>query len=269
LDGWGEESAEVDVDDLEHCRMVALKAASLAGAQLARSFRSGTKFNYKRPHTDPVSEADRASESLIVEYIGRHRPHDRILAEEGGDHVTDGKLRWVVDPLDGTVNYLQGIPFWCVSISCERWCVDQWWPVIGVVFDPTHEELFWSAEGAGAFLNRQRLTVSKIAEMRNAVIATGYAYDLGHREAQAAMMATLITQVSGIRMLGSTALAMCWVAAGRFGAYFEDRAARWDWSAASLIAREAGASVTPLGTGMLTAAPRIFDDMLKHVGVVR
>jgi fructose-1,6-bisphosphatase/inositol monophosphatase family enzyme len=137
------------------------------------------------------------------------------------------------------------------------------------VFDPTHEELFWSAEGAGAFLNRQRLTVSKIAEMRNAVIATGYAYDLGHREAQAAMMATLITQVSGIRMLGSTALAMCWVAAGRFGAYFEDRAARWDWSAASLIAREAGASVTPLGTGMLTAAPRIFDDMLKHVGVVR
>ncbi len=259
----------IDTDELEHCRLVGLDVAHLAGAELTRLFRSETEISYKRAHTDPVSGADRASESLIVKYLRRHRPSDRILTEEGGDYATTSRLRWVVDPLDGTVNYLRGIPFWCVSISCELWRADQWRPIIGVVFDPVHDELFCSVDGGGAFLNRQRLAASRIAVIHDAVIATGYAYDLEHREAQKAMLATLITRVGGVRMLGSTALAMCWVAAGRLDAYFEDRAARWDWSAASLIASEAGASVTPLGTGALAAAPPIFDDVLEYLTVAR
>lgn len=251
--------------ELQHCLTVAQQAARSGGDELLRSFRAVTDVRYKQAHTDPVSGADLASEAAITDWLRRHRPEDGVLAEEGGDEAGKSRLRWVVDPLDGTVNYLRGHTFWCVSVACEQWRGGRWAPVVGAVFDPLHDELFSAVEGQGAFLGEERLNGPPTDALDDALIATGYAYDVSHRREQGALLAGLVGGVAGVRMLGSTALALSWVAAGRLDAYFEDRASRWDWAAGRLVASEAGARVRPLGTGVLAAADVLFDGIEEHV----
>ncbi|MER5704720.1 inositol monophosphatase family protein [Micromonospora sp. NPDC002296] len=254
--------------ELDDCRRVAEEAARLGGRELLRRFGDHGRVDYKTASTDPVSDADRASEARIVELLRARRPDDGILAEEGSGHVGGSGLRWVLDPLDGTVNYVSGIPFWCVSVACEEETADGWQPVVGVILDPVHDELFHAVRGRGAYLGDSPLVRPAGTALDEVILASGYAYDVAHRRVQAAVVADLAGDVRGVRMLGTTALALCWVAAGRCDAYVEDRAFRWDWAAGLVIATEAGAAVEVHGSRVLAAPPELIDDLRPRVAAL-
>ncbi|MFG1914758.1 inositol monophosphatase family protein [Micromonospora sp. NPDC048898] len=257
---------EIGMDDsVRVLRDLAREVAHLGGVELLRHFGDHGRVDYKSSRTDPVSAADRASEQVIVALLRRRRPSDGILAEEGSDQDSGSGLRWVIDPLDGTVNYISGIPFWCVSVACERATPDGWAPLLGVVHDPVHDETFHAVSGAGAWLGERQLRLEGRTGLDEVILATGYAYDVAHRKSQADMIADLAIDVRGVRMLGSTALALAWVAAGRIDAYVEDRASPWDWAAGRVIAAEAGASVEPLDTGVFAAPPELVGQLRSRV----
>ena len=220
---------------------LAVDIAHEAGV-LLRSYtgRADLDVGTKTTATDPVSAADRASERLISERILAARPDDGLLGEErAGDRSGTSGLRWVVDPLDGTVNYLYGIPQWCVSIAVE----DDAGPLVGVVHDPNRNETFAARRAAGSTLNGSPLRISPPPGVSAALIATGYSYDAAARRAHATMLADLIGHVRDLRRCGSAALDLSWIAAGRWDGYAEFGLHRWDWSAASLVVSEAGGTL--------------------------
>lgn len=251
--------------DTRHCLAVAQEVARLAGAELLRRFRGPARVDAKSTATDLVSDADRTAEAVAMTFLRRHRPDDSVLGEEGAAHEGTSAYRWVVDPLDGTVNYLSGIPFWCVSVGCERREDGEWRPWLGVVHDPVHEEVFRAVTGEGAQLRGAPLRRGPDPVLGDAVLATGFAYDQGHRRHQAAFVAGLAPEVRGVRMVGSTALALCWVAAGRLDVYLEDRTKRWDWSAGTPIATEAGADVRMVGSVLLAAPPTLAGGLAARI----
>jgi fructose-1,6-bisphosphatase/inositol monophosphatase family enzyme len=163
-----------------------------------------------------------------------------LVAEEGSATESTSGLRWLVDPLDGTINYLYGIPHWCVSVACA----DADGAIAGAVFDPIRGELFTAARGAGAHLGGRPIATSSVAEVAAALVATGFSYDAGERAAQAAIVARVAGSVRDIRRAGSAALDLAWVAAGRIDAYFEVSRSAWDTAAGALLVREAGGEVT-------------------------
>jgi myo-inositol-1(or 4)-monophosphatase len=221
---------------------LAVDVAHEAGA-LLRSYagRADLDVGTKTTATDPVSAADHASERLITTRLAAVRPDDGVVGEErSADRRGSSGLRWVVDPLDGTVNYLYGIPQWCVSIAVE----DDAGPLAGVVHDPNRDETFAAHRGAGATLNGSPLRVVPPERVSAALIATGYSYDAAARRAHAAMLADLIGEVRDLRRCGSAALDLSWIAAGRWNGYAEFGLHRWDWSAASLVVLEAGGTLT-------------------------
>ena len=240
---------------------LAVGLAREAGA-LALSMHAGLGDpSTKSSPTDVVTAADRAAEALLVEGIRRARPGDGILGEEGAaDEGTTG-VRWVIDPVDGTVNYLYGLPQWGVSIGVE---VDGG-AVAGVVFDPAKDELFTAVRGGGSALNGSPLRCTAATDLSQALVATGFGYDARRRAAQAALLPTLLPAVRDIRRVGAGALDLCAVAAGRVDAYYEQGLSPWDMSAGLLIATEAGARVgglngrPPSGDMVLAAAPGVFD----------
>lgn len=240
--------------------------ARRAGDELLRRYGSATGVESKSSATDPVSDADRASERLIAAAITRARPGDAIVGEEGSDRAGSSGLRWVIDPLDGTVNYLYGHPGWAVSVGCY----DDEGAVAGVVYDPVHDELFAATRGAGAECNGRSLAVNDPVPLEHALIATGFSYDPTHRRAQAAVAARLLGAVRDIRRVGAASLDLCWLAAGRVDGYYEDSTSWWDWAAGALIAREAGAVVSELrpthGSGMVgvVAAGVALHDRLRR-----
>jgi myo-inositol-1(or 4)-monophosphatase len=217
--------------------------------------------------TDMVTEMDHASEALLREHLLGARPDDGFLGEETG--LTEGAsgIRWVVDPLDGTTNYLFGYPSWNVSIAAE----DDEGGVAGVVIDPLLGETFTGTRGGGAFRNGRPLTCSSKADLATALCATGFAYDPARRRAQAAVLEQVIGRIRDIRRSGAAAVDLCSVACGRVDAYWERGLGPWDLAAGSLIAREAGARVEPdaeLGF-TLAAPPALFDalrDLLLQAG---
>ncbi|MGY3519069.1 inositol monophosphatase family protein [Micromonospora sp. PTRAS2] len=254
--------------ELDDCRRVAEEAARLGGRELLRRFGDHGRVDHKTASTDLVSEADRASEAHIVQLLRARRPDDGILAEEGSGHTGSSGLRWVLDPLDGTVNYIAGMPFWCVSVACEEETPDGWRPVVGVVLDPVHDELFHAVRGRGAFRDDVPLARPASTALDEVILAVGYAYDVAHRRVQAAVVADLAGDVRGVRMLGSTALALAWIAAGRCDAYVEDRTFRWDWAAGLVIAVEAGAAVEVSGSRVLAAPPELIDGLRPRVAAL-
>ncbi len=248
----------LDLDDL---LSLATDLAREAGA-LALSMRAGLgESDTKSSPTDVVTAADRASESLLVEGIRRARPDDGLLGEEGASTPGSTGVRWVLDPIDGTVNYLYGIPQWCVSIGVEH----KGEAVVGVVFDPSKDELWQGVRGAGSTLNGRSLRCSAVSELAQALVATGFGYDARRRAAQAKVLIELLPTVRDLRRIGAGALDLCAVAAGRVDAYYEQGMSPWDHSAGALIAREAGARVgglrgAPTGYPMvLAAAPGVYD----------
>lgn len=240
---------------------IAIELARSAG-QLALAMHSGLgDHDTKSTPTDVVTAADRAAEALLVEGIRRRRPGDGILGEEGAAEAGTTGVRWVVDPIDGTVNYLYGLPQWGVSIGVE---VDGA-AAAGVVFDPAKDELFAAVRAGGATLNGDPLRCTSASELSQALVATGFGYDARRRAAQAAVLPELLPAVRDIRRVGAGALDLCAVAAGRVDAYYELGLSPWDMSAGLLIATEAGARVgglrgqPPSAAMVLATAPGVFD----------
>ncbi len=211
--------------------------------ELALQMRAGVEqLAPKSSPTDAVTAADRAVEQLLVDGIRGARPDDGILGEEGAaDEGTSG-VRWVIDPIDGTVNYLYGLSGWAVSVGVE---VDGI-AVAGAVFAPTRGELWQAALGAGATLDGAPLRCSRVNDLAQALVATGFGYDARRRAAQARILPALVPAVRDIRREGAGALDLCSVAAGRVDAYYEQGLSPWDLCAGGLIAREAGARVEGL-----------------------
>jgi myo-inositol-1(or 4)-monophosphatase len=268
---------------------VARSEAVAAGALLLESYLSGHAHEIasKSTPTDLVSEADRLAERVIREGLAIRRPNDGFLGEESGGHEGSSGLRWVVDPLDGTVNFLFGIPQWSVSIAVQ----DQHGGLAGVVHDPVRGETFAAARGEGAptlealavpspisgqppagSVKTCVLSASRCAEPSAAMLATGFAYDARVRAAQARVLARVIPHVRDIRRLGSAALDLAWTAAGRYDAYFERTVKPWDIAAGTLICEAAGLRVVELPVhedlpwGILVAPPALCEQLLELVG---
>jgi myo-inositol-1(or 4)-monophosphatase len=241
---------------------LAMTAARAAGALLRERFRAPqTDVATKTSPTDMVSDVDRSAEAMIFEGIRSERPDDSILGEESGEAFGPSGLRWVVDPLDGTTNYLFGIPHWAVSIACE----DASGPFAGVVFDPLRDELFCARRDTGATLNGDPINVSDATDITRALIGTGFSYRHEERAAGAELLPHVLPGVRDIRRAGAAALDLAWVAAGRLDGFYESGLAPWDRAAGALIAREAGARIEPMpaigpsGDGVIAAGPGIFD----------
>jgi myo-inositol-1(or 4)-monophosphatase len=192
----------------------------------------------KSTPTDLVSDADVNAERAIREVLHRRRPDDSILGEEGDEVTGTTGLRWVVDPLDGTGNYLFGIPQWCVSVACEGRA--------GVVLDPLRDERFEVVDGGPATLNGEPLQGSARDDLSTALVATGFAYDAGVRARQAEVVARVIPRVADVRRLGSAALDLAWTAAGRYDAYYERGVSPWDVAVGTMLCAAAGLEVRAL-----------------------
>jgi myo-inositol-1(or 4)-monophosphatase len=224
-------------------RALAESVAREAGALLREAFRGPElRISAKSTPTDLVSEADHNAERLIRERIASARPNDGVLGEEGGDRAGTSGVHWIVDPLDGTVNFLFGIPQWAVSIACE----DAGGALAGVVYDPLRDELF-SAERDGApTLDGRPITASTKADMATAMVGTGFGYDAEVRRAQAVIAARLLPEVRDLRRFGAAAIDLAWTACGRLDAYYEHGLNAWDLAAGGLICARAGLDVRPL-----------------------
>jgi myo-inositol-1(or 4)-monophosphatase len=221
---------------------LATELAREAGALALRMRHDVAVVDAKSSPTDVVTAADRAVEELLVGRLREARPDDGLLGEEGGALAGTSGLTWVVDPIDGTVNYLYGIPQWAVSIGLE----DGTGAVVGVVYDPSKDELWQAVRGQGACLDGAPLACSGATELSQSLVGTGFGYDARRRSAQSRALPDLLPKVRDIRRLGSGALDLCSVAAGRLDGYYEQGLSPWDLSAGALIAREAGALVTGL-----------------------
>lgn len=238
------------MDDLD----IAVAAARAGGAIVRDGFARTVTPEYKRQF-DPVTATDHSSEAAVLFAITQHRPDDAILAEESGGTIPDGRL-WIVDPLDGTVNFVHGIPQ--ISVSVALWEGDR--PLVGVIYDPLRDECFSASAGGGAYLNQHPIGVSPAESLEHSVAATGFPYDHGdYADEYAQVVGAVLASVNGIRRFGSAALDLAWVAAGRYEAYWELGLAPWDQAAGILIVREAGGRVTDLlGTNSVPATPLVL-----------
>ena len=242
---------------------LAEQVARAAGVQLREAFSGGAlRTHTKSTPTDLVSEADVAAEKLIREALSRARPDDGILGEEGSDSPGTSGLRWIVDPLDGTTNFLFGIPQWCVSIAVE----DGSGTLAGVVFDPMRDECWAAVRGDAATLNGAPLQrPQRAGGLAAALVCTGFGYDADVRAAQAASVTRLLPRVRDIRRLGACALDLAWTAGGRFDAYYERGVKLWDIAAGELICASAGLHTrrlepAPPAEGGILAAPAALAD---------
>lgn len=245
---------------------VAWHAALRAGAFLRDERPHDLVIDTKSTPSDVVSAMDRDAEAMIIEDLLGARPADGLLGEEGGERPGTSGVRWVVDPLDGTVNYLHRLPMWGVSIAAE---VDGRGE-IGVVHVPEFAESYVAARGQGAWLVRdgvgERLSGSDCPTLSAAIVATGFGYAAERRRRQAEVVTGLITQVSDVRRMGAAVVDFCWLARGRVDAYYETGLNPWDMAAGGLIAAEAGVVVTGLrdddmSESFVAAVPAIADDL--------
>jgi len=204
---------------------------------------------------DMVTEADKASEALIVERIRAAYPDHDLLGEEGARGTASATgLQWIIDPLDGTTNFAHHLPTFAVSIGLEQ----HGKPLLGVVYDPMREECFTAARGEGARLNGQPIRVSATPELIRSMLVTGFSYDRETRLKQAHLWRVFIPQVQAIRQTGSAALNLCYLAAGRFDGYWERGISAWDVAAGACILQEAGGTVTDLDGGPFSSADRVI-----------
>ncbi|MDW6021922.1 inositol monophosphatase family protein [Mesorhizobium sp. BAC0120] len=227
---------------------VMVQAATKAGRSLARDFGEvqNLQVSLKGPG-DYVSQADRKSEEIIFAELSRARPGYSFLMEERGEvSGDDGQHRWIVDPLDGTTNFLHGIPIFAISIALER----QGQLVAAVVYNPAMDELYTAERGGGAFLNDRRLRVSARTQLPDAVIGTGIPHlGRGHHGNFLIELRNVMGEVSGIRRLGAASLDLAYVAAGRFDGFWEEALSPWDIAAGILLIREAGGFVSDRAGG--------------------
>jgi myo-inositol-1(or 4)-monophosphatase len=240
---------------------LAARAARAAGdLLLERSGGPATGIASKTSGTDLVSDTDRDAEAVIVGMIQAARPGDAIVGEEGADAPGSGEVHWLVDPLDGTINYLWGIPQWSVSVAA----LDATGPLVGVVHDPSRGETFAAARGGGARLGETPLRMGPGPPLDQALVGTGFAYRAAERARQAALLQQVLPAVRDVRRFGSAAMDLAWVACGRLDGYYERGLNPWDWAAGRLIVSEAGGIVQDLPAtaedpiGCIAAPPALF-----------
>jgi myo-inositol-1(or 4)-monophosphatase len=230
----------VTTPDLAALRDVAVSVAVEAAELLAATVDDvRAAVDTKSTATDMVTEMDRASEALVVRRLRELRPDDGIVGEEGASHPGTSGVVWVVDPLDGTTNYLYRHPGWNVSVGATVDGV----PTVGAVVVPSQREVFAAATGLGATRNDLPLAIGPAASLPHCLVGTGFGYDPATRRAQAEALSRLIARIRDVRRGGAAAADLCSVACGRLDAYYETGLAEWDRTAATVIAREAGARV--------------------------
>lgn len=253
-----------NVELLEIAATVARRAAAFAlqrrqdGVEIAAS---------KSSLSDIVTRADRETEQLIRDALAAARPQDGFLGEESGGGSSASGLTWVVDPIDGTVNYFYGIPAWAVSIAVVEGDPEPstWRTLAGAVVNPVLKEVYTASAGGGARLNGSPIHVTEGVDLELALVGTGFGYDAEVRRRQARFVGELVGDVRDIRRIGAASLDLCSVAAGRLDAYFERGLNPWDHAAGALIAQEAGARVAGIGGGpadrrlLVAAAPDLFE----------
>lgn len=246
---------------------VAIAAARAGGDIVAEHFGASPDTEYKGKF-DPVTAVDRAAEAAVLAVIEEFRPADEVMAEESGGTFHEGR-HWIVDPLDGTVNFIHGIPQVSVSVALYEGTKG----LVGVVYDPLRDELFTAVHDEGARLNGHVISVSDTRDLGRAVVATGFPYDHDERaEELAIVVREMLRHVNGLRRFGSAALDLAWVAAGRFDAYWELGIAPWDGAAGEILVREAGGVVTdPLGRqstpmmGLVVGSNGHLHDALRRI----
>jgi len=221
----------------------------------------------KSTPTDLVSDADRASDELLVALISEERPDDGFVTEESEGKVSRSGLSWVLDPLDATVNFLFGIPWWCVSVAVE----DDEGALAGAIYNPNVDEMFTGERGRGARLNGSLIRVSDRAELDKALIGTGFSYDADARRDQAAIAARVLPAARDLRRMGSAALDLAHLACGRLDGFYEAPLEHWDKAAGLLMISEAGGVVTDLPgprgltDGAIASGPKLHDGLVELV----
>lgn len=214
---------------------------------------------------DIATQMDVAAEKFIVESILAARPGDGIIGEEGSTRSSSTGITWVIDPLDGTVNYVYGMPGWNVSIGVK----DETGVLAGVVVAPTINSMWRATRGGGAFFNGAPISVNDPIELDRALIATGFQYDTGARHVQLKTIDYLVPRVRDIRRNGAAAVDLCYVAMGAVDGYFEDGLKEWDYAAGGLIAREAGAILSHEGVTTVAAGPHLHQALLAALRATR
>jgi myo-inositol-1(or 4)-monophosphatase len=255
------------IDPQAELLAVAHEAAGAAAAELLTRFGHDQRgVRAKSGPTDLVSEADLAAEAAIRRVLSERRPRDAVLGEEGGASG-NGDLRWVIDPLDGTINFLFGIPQFAVSVACE----DRDGAVVGVVLDPVRQETFAATRSGEATLNGAAITASAQDDLATSLVATGFGYDAAVRAGQAAVMSRVLPRVRDIRRAGAAALDLAWCACSRYDAYYERGVQPWDVAAGGLIAERAGLTRRALEAGdgqpagVVVAPPALVDELMTLI----
>ena len=225
---------------MEDIKNVLLKAAHDAGALMLERFHGRFEIEHKEGVNNLVTEVDTACEAIIMDLIQTHFPDHSILSEEDGATVQHSEFQWIIDPIDGTVNFAHGVPLCCVSIAVKKNDAI----VLGAIYNPMMDEFFFAEKGKGAFLNGAPISVSTKADFNSAFLVTGFPYHYDNSTDPLRVFSKLIKRGLPIRRLGSAALDLCWVACGRFDAFWEYYLNPWDLAAGLLIVREAGGSVT-------------------------
>ena len=257
----GHDNAPENDTMLQLATDLALRAGRLALE--GRAERGIATTDTKSSATDMVTEFDKANEALIVGGILAARPHDAIVGEEGTDTAGTSGIDWLIDPIDGTTNFMYGLPGWAVSIAARSATGTQ----VGVVYVPATNELFTATVGGGAFLNGEPISCSTTNEVAFALVATGFSYSAARRALQAQRVAVLLPRVRDLRRLGAAAADLCNLAAGRVDVYFEQWLGPWDLAAGELIAREAGCLTSTLDgdevcpDSVIAANPRLIGPM--------
>jgi len=256
---------------------IAVKAARRAGSVINRAALDGSPLEVRaKQANDFVTQVDRAAESAAIDIIRRAYPDHGILAEESGDsrgataqrgHEPKSDTRWIIDPLDGTTNFIHGFPQYCVSIAVEQ----RGRVAHAVVYDPTKNELFTASRGRGAFLNDRRIRVTKCTQLRNALVGTGFPFkELSRLDQYLRQLEAIMRGTAGIRRAGAAALDLAYVACGRLDAFWEMGLAPWDMAAGALLISEAGGLVGDLQGGqeylssgdIAAATPKVFPELL-------
>ena len=246
------------------------RLARQAGQILSDSYEKDHQVNYKGV-IDLVTEVDHASEKFLISEINRTFPGHSFLAEESGASALQNEHLWIIDPLDGTVNYAHGVPFFCVSIAYSY----QGQVLLGAVYDPLRDEMFSAERGQGSRVNGRPLKVSTVQELQQSLLTTGFPYDAWNNGRNNFDYFTKLGKMTqGVRRLGSAALDLCYIAAGRLDGYWEFSLKAWDIAAGALIAEEAGAMVSNTNGeagfmtpphSILAANPQIFPKLLEQL----
>lgn len=220
-------------------KKIAIEAAKEAGRLIKKSVGKSGKFTYKA-RFNIVTATDKKAEGMIIKKIASNFPSHSILSEESKPREGSSSFRWIIDPIDGTTNFAHAFPFFCVSIALEK----DGKIIMGTVYDPMREELFFASLGKGAYLNKQRIAVSKTKELSGAFLATGFAYAAETKCENVKNFRNFLMKTLAVRRAGSAALDLCYVACGRFDGFWEMDLCPWDNAAGILIVREAGGMVT-------------------------